>query len=201
MLTFSYICSELITDAHLIQASTPLKESTFFNYGLTRRLFHLRYITSRLAEILPNKSHDFSNFNDNDDEIDVLINALYINLTGILDNLAWVLVEFYKLEIKKEKVGLFNKKFWQTCNNLKDLQDSIMTNDYVEWHKELKSKRDPIAHRVPLYIPKKIGNKENSVSMLTYYENNNWNFYEEVNKDLDKIQQIVKHFLQHISNI
>lgn len=90
-------------------------------------------------------------------ELDRDINMIYINIRGVMDNLAWSflfekdlkLVSDLDLEKYKARVGLFSKDirkastlvFWKTINER-----------FGAWAKEFSTKRDPVAHGLPMYV-------------------------------------------------
>ncbi|WP_339038115.1 hypothetical protein WHZ78_09510 [Bradyrhizobium symbiodeficiens] len=82
------------------------------------------------------------------------LNVIYINIRGVLDNYAWAL--FIEKGINKPKklkdieVGLFNKTF-RNSDSLKALKPALDAK--LDWSASLKSRRDPSAHRMPLYVP------------------------------------------------
>lgn len=88
-------------------------------------------------------------------EVNILINSFYINIRGIIDNLSWYLKYEYEIDVKSEtQISITNKvfreKLYKNNFNIEKLYN------FDEWFLELKKKRDPIAHRLPLYIPYKI---------------------------------------------
>jgi hypothetical protein len=83
------------------------------------------------------------------------INNIYIHLLGILDNFAWCLLYERQAELADElhrnNVGLFSEKFRKQFVAFPEIADEIMVHD--SWHMDVKNRRDPIAHRIPLYVP------------------------------------------------
>ena len=82
------------------------------------------------------------------------LNVIYINIPGVLDNYAWCLLHQVATDNTKKlrpvKVGLFSSEFMDDPNlvSLRPLLD-----EFGKWHKELKTRRDPAVHRIPLYVP------------------------------------------------
>jgi hypothetical protein len=90
-------------------------------------------------------------------DLDRDINMVYINIRGVMDNLAWSfllekdsqVIKNLNLEKKKTLVGLFSKdirkasphNFWK-----------IINDKYGNWAKEFATKRDPAAHGLPMYV-------------------------------------------------
>ncbi len=83
------------------------------------------------------------------------INNTYIHLLGILDNFAWCLVHERQGKLAdimhRNDVGLFSKKFRKQCVAYSEIAAEIETHD--TWHKDVKERRNPVAHRIPLYVP------------------------------------------------
>lgn len=87
-------------------------------------------------------------------DVQINIHAHVMNVSGIFDNWAWAFVLRHGLleEVGgKHGVGMFKR-------NTKQVLPLVLT-EYVDskleqWHEEyLKSYRDALAHRIPLYIP------------------------------------------------
>ncbi len=92
-------------------------------------------------------------------ELTLLLNSLYLNLAGGLDNLAWAIAYQYELysetaeeSHERKEVVLVGKRFLKKLiPAAKDLSDSLKT--FQVWHEDLRKFRDPGAHRIPLYVP------------------------------------------------
>jgi hypothetical protein len=89
------------------------------------------------------------------------LNSLYLNIRGCLDNFAWALLwqlapseaEKFDSEDDFQRVGLFKKSVLGKLSGTK-LKDFL--EGCAEWDKDFKVKRDPVAHRLPLFIPPQI---------------------------------------------
>lgn len=90
------------------------------------------------------------------------INLIYLNIRGVLDNLACVF--FYekerhlldKLNLRDLDKHLFNKKIHDN-SNYKSFWEKI--ESFKDWYElELKKRRDPVAHKMPLYVIRQILN-------------------------------------------
>lgn len=83
------------------------------------------------------------------------LNEIYIDIRGGLDNLAWCLLTFHMQEntnsptLAPKHVDIFGSKFQNTIANT---EFSDFVNQYANWSDELKSRRDPVAHRIPLSV-------------------------------------------------
>ena len=88
------------------------------------------------------------------------LNIIYINIRGAFDNYAWCI--YHEREMGKTfkwaqtQVGLFHGLFRNAAQvvNLKS-----MLEGHLHWNEDLKSRRDPSAHRMPLYVPSAILNE------------------------------------------
>lgn len=90
------------------------------------------------------------------------LNSFYFHLSGLIDNLGWYIEYKYQildLNLKGEKdrkqVGLSkkrNKNFYRELK-LKNNEVYLIIQQYQKWIDDLHEKRDPITHRMPLYIP------------------------------------------------
>jgi hypothetical protein len=71
-----------------------------------------------------------------------------------LDNLAWLLLDLFANDRTRNlapmKVGLFSNEFLKD-QNLADVAKFM--EPFQEWNRELSSRRDPAAHRIPLSVP------------------------------------------------
>lgn len=123
-------------------------------HGAGRRISVIkRSIENIFSEFPPSTTRPI----DRDKLYDVQINlhAYFMNLYGIFDNWAWAFVFRHDLLEKvggKRGVGLFNKNTTRYCPD--SLRNYLSSNTIIKWRQEyLKSFRDALAHRIPLYIP------------------------------------------------
>ena len=125
----------------------------FAQHGVARRLRTLTSCIKNVFNALPPESDTLPGRND---LIDATINiqAFIINAAGLLDNLAWVWVHENDVRnydgsaLKKLQISLTNKVIRQTFST--EFQNCIQQNR--KWIKNLRTFRDPLAHRIPLYI-------------------------------------------------
>lgn len=88
-------------------------------------------------------------------EVNIYVNSIYINIRGVIDNLSWYLKYEFGITIKNDnQVDLKRKEFKKELEGKGFNIDKI--EKYDNWFSDLKQKRDPIAHRLPLYIPYRI---------------------------------------------
>ncbi|NKB24225.1 MAG: hypothetical protein GKR87_07595 [Kiritimatiellae bacterium] len=131
---------------------TEVKEHLL--HGVARRLNVLKRTIENIFEDFP-----LTTTQPVDHEVlyDVQINlhAFVMNLYGIYDNWAWAYIYQHNLFNKidgKHEVSLFKQS---TTKHLpKILKEYLVSKTMCEWHEQyLKSYRDALAHRIPLYIP------------------------------------------------
>lgn len=129
----------------------------YMQYGAGRRLSMIFYGYMRISQIVhPERESPLSH--DEHQELSVDINVIYMNLRGILDNFAWCML--YEKDsslinqIHANDIGLFSKAFRKKFSLFSNIQTDIQKHD--KWFEDLKDKRDPVAHRIPLYIPSSI---------------------------------------------
>jgi hypothetical protein len=82
------------------------------------------------------------------------LNAIYINIVGVIDNYGWVIRHGMGSAsiraLPASQVGLFFKAY------LKDPCFAPLAprlDPFRAWFTELRSRRDPAAHQIPLYVP------------------------------------------------
>lgn len=134
----------------------PLSETTkeYMLHGVGRRVGLLRHCLRNVFSLFPpNATVPL--------QIDVLygvqihLHAFVINLYGAFENLAWAFVVRHSLEADvggRKKIGMFLRSTQRFLPP--ELKAYVTSNTMVRWHDEyLKSYRDSLAHRIPLYIP------------------------------------------------
>ncbi|MFG1182845.1 hypothetical protein [Xanthobacter versatilis] len=146
---------ELLGDGlTLLSAVSFAKEADhFFRYGVMRRL---RMIDSSFKSfqtiVPPNRILPLSQ--DQSDRACRDLNAIYIDLLGLLDNYAWVAV--YQTGSAPTRaagpmsIGLFKPAFKAEVA----FQPLIAAmKEFDDWEKDVKTRRNPAVHRMPLYVP------------------------------------------------
>jgi hypothetical protein len=88
-------------------------------------------------------------------DVQINLHAYVMNLYGIFDNWAWSFIHRHNLLTKvggRRRVGLFQPS---TIKHLPQLVRDYLSSDIMtNWYeKYLKSYRDALDHRIPLYIP------------------------------------------------
>lgn len=138
----------------LLSAVSFAKEvDHFFRYGVMRRL---RMIDSSFKSfqgiVPPNRTLPLSQ--DQSDRACRDLNAIYIDLLGLLDNYAWVAV--YQTGSAPTRaagpmsIGLFKPAF-KADVAFQSLLASL--KEFDDWEKDVKTRRNPAVHRMPLYVP------------------------------------------------
>lgn len=133
------------------------------------------------------------------------LNVIYINIPGVLDNYALCLLHQVATDKTKKlpavKVGLFSSEFMDDPNldSLRPLLD-----EFSKWHKELKTRRDPAVHRIPLYVPPAALSSEEKDRYIELGEQideatkiQNFQKYDELNAEQDRLGTFMPYFLHH----
>jgi hypothetical protein len=139
----------------------------FLRYGAGRRLSAIWYSYRSIIHIAHAERTDPLT-SDEAHEVNKDINLIYMHLRGVLDNFAWAYCYEKEPKLLKNKkgqdrklIGLFNPEMVQESEN-PDFWKLIF--EHHQWAKELSDKRDPVAHRIPLYvIPSVITKKEEAI--------------------------------------
>lgn len=125
----------------------------FFRYGVMRRLrMVMSAFRSFQSVIMPDRTVPLAQ--DQSDNVCRDLNAIYINILGVLDNYAWVTVHQAGRDstkcAKPMSIGLF-KPAIADDPGLKPIIDSLAS--FSAWEQDVKTRRNPAAHRMPLYVP------------------------------------------------
>ena len=125
----------------------------YWRYGACRRLIAIWHAFRELTSVVPAVRHEPLS----EDESVVVarnLNAIYVDLRGTLDNYAFSLLHSVipneVADLNKSEIGLFEKVMRR--NAAFEALSCDLSNSKA-WYSELKSKRDPVAHRIPLYVP------------------------------------------------
>ena len=164
-------------DTHVLCVSSSIGDlqSELVQAGQATRLelahFHLVFGAARRAKfiwgalreirslIAPNRDHPLSI--DAASEASRALNDIYIHSLGVMDNYAWALLHLFGDDeistTHSNDVGLFSKRY-RKIKSLQDIHD--VTSAYDTWYWEIRSRRDPVAHRIPLSVPPSIQDDE-----------------------------------------
>lgn len=134
----------------------------------TQAQTHLIYGAGRRFDIIQLNFHGIAKIadqkrtaplaNEEQTELNMHLNSLYLHVRGVIDNLAWALSHESGIlgtvdessTKDRRKVGLFNSDFQKKLIDQFDNLCQILM-EKKEWSKTLKDLRDPIANRIPLY--------------------------------------------------
>jgi hypothetical protein len=121
-------------------------------YGLGRRtntIFHS--FRSLYHTIPPDRVITLST--DDATEMSAVLNTLYLNIKGALDNFAYclnaILAKDERPKFKEDRINLFNPAF---VDRIGFEAVKALVEPFKSWHKDFKSRRDPAAHRIPLAV-------------------------------------------------
>ncbi len=129
--------------------------------GFGRRTKFIWLSVRELLNKIP-PSHDRPLSIETAEEAAKALNEIYINIRGSMDNLARCLLAS-KVGFPSDKqllpiqVELFSSKFLKCISDPKLIE---FIDGFRNWNKELKDRRDPAAHRLPLFVPQAIQDKE-----------------------------------------
>lgn len=155
VLSVANALNDLVSDALVmleVVALTP-EGDRYLRYGIMRRI---RLMQSAFNDfrciIFPERTEPLSQ--QESDDVCRDLNAIYIHILGLLDNYAWLLVHQMATEATKaldrRQIGLFMSALSKDANLAKGM---ATIEPFRDWLKEVKEKRDPAAHRMPLYVP------------------------------------------------
>ena len=165
---------------HLRSKLTKEKAREYLMQGVGRRLNVLTKCTHNIFRIFPVEKTDLLPRDDLTD-LDINLHAFFVNISGIIDNLGWVFVYENDLfgspkegKIDKNGVGLLNKKTQAHLGP--DLNEYLKSERMQTWYTEYsKNYRDALAHRIPLYVPPSLLNKEENDEYMLL-EKELWDF-------------------------
>jgi len=174
-------------------------------YGAGRRLGMMFHAYRRIIFKADPKRSDPLAYEEQQ-ELSLDINVLYLHAMGVLDNYAWCFLFERHSEregqLSRTNVGLFSEKFRAVCSDFEGIRQDI--DAHSGWFREMKAKRDPIAHRIPLYIPNAAIRKEDAEIYDRLYESfrentvqNKFVEADEAFDRLNKIGQFVPGFVHH----
>ena len=160
----SYTCLviETIQDVHLdvLRASEEVGCSDARSYlsgGVGRRTKFLWLSLQSVLDIAPPERTTPPSIDDCE-ELNLNLNTIYINIRGVLDCFSWCLRHLFikngGQRLPDASVDLFYNKFVE----LLSVEDRVaeVVNNFKSWNMELKSRRDPAVHRIPLFAERAI---------------------------------------------
>ena len=130
----------------------------YFRFGLLQRLMMIYRAFCRILDSTP-PDREEPLAQEETDQTAADLNSIYINLRGALDNVAVTILHeahFGTLNVFDENLATL---FWKTT--LAVIPEPFKTDllQHRAWNKELKDRRDPVAHRIPLSVPPAIISK------------------------------------------
>lgn len=136
------------------QSLTNDRAKEYMLHGVGRRLKLLRRCLANVFRLFP-PSRTNPLDSDECDEAQISLHAFVMNLYGLFENLAWCFVLRHELEAElgdRRRIGMFLNSTQQYFPS--PLRNYLTSETLIKWQNEyLKSYRDSLAHRIPLYIP------------------------------------------------
>lgn len=148
------------------------KAREYLLHGVSRRIGTLTRCVHNVFELFPLTTEVPLEKNDLSD-LDINLHAFFVNISGLLDNLAWVIVADQDLLGKKKngKVNRLNVGLLKTETQLHMrpcIKAVVQSTTFTNWHEEYcKDYRDSLVHRIPLYVPPYVVNKAKKEEYLT----------------------------------
>ncbi len=165
---------EIIIDLAMLQRfilkidgkTTTEYGSQFLKYGVGRRLETISFILKKISCIYPENKYDLLS-QEQIPEFILLLNAFYLNLSGCLDNISWVIAYeghfITDINSNSEEFPHSKKVSIDILKNQKDalggILEEIFSMKYSEFYekyyekiKDLQNKRHISAHRIHFYI-------------------------------------------------
>jgi hypothetical protein len=136
------------------QALAPSQASEHLLHGAGRRVGVLKRSLQQIFTIFP-PSLVRPLQQDTLSDVQIYLHAFVMNLYGIFDNWAWAFVLRHNLTAAVG--GRMNVSLFKTATQRflpEPIRVYLTSDGKAAWHDEyLKSYRDALAHRIPLYIP------------------------------------------------
>ncbi len=132
-----------------------VKAKEYLLHGVARRLGIIERCVENIYSIFPLQRERLLDWDELKD-VDINLHAFFVNIFGLLDNMAWVAVyeRNRRKGIYKKDVGLYKIKTQEILND--DFKQYLNSDRMKNWHDEyLKNYRDALSHRIPLYVPPK----------------------------------------------
>ncbi len=133
-------------------------------HGVGRRLRILHKCIEHIYTIFPVRRRNALS-EDELTQVSIDLHAFYVNLFGIFDNLAWVIVHEKQLaeRLSRRQIGLYAPRTQQVLTPA--FRDYLNSTTLSHWYNEhMKDYRDSLAHRIPLYLPPGINENGESVA-------------------------------------
>ena len=169
----------------------------YLTHGVMRRMGIIKRSIENVFTIFPIERIKLLSMDELRD-VDINLHAFYINIFGLLDNLAWVFIHEKQLaaKINKTNIGLYKKETQKYL--MEEFRHYLNSERMKKWHAEyLKNYRDALSHRIPLYVPPKtltpkqasqVKQIENKIA--NYYKSHNLDMIEKLRKEQDSIGDV-----------
>jgi hypothetical protein len=166
----------------------------YLMHGVARRVGTIRRAVQNIFKLFPPNCENRLE-KEVIDDIAINMQAHVMNVFGVFDNWAWAFILRHGLldEVGGMlRVGIFQKN---TKDYLPKVLVDYINNTLKKWHLEyLKSYRDTLAHRIPLYIPP-LEYNEYEIEYLKELEknidksiiNNDWDAVEKLGDEKEKL--------------
>jgi hypothetical protein len=141
------------------QRLTSAAAREYILYGVGRRMSMILFaLRSLLGTVPPERETPLDV--DEGRAVTRDINVVYLNTVGVIDNLAWACFHEKAAELVEAlsatQIGLFTRAITR-AESLQPLVARL--EEYRPWFEELRRRRDPAAHRIPLYLPPSLLNE------------------------------------------
>lgn len=147
--------NRLISDALTMIGVVPFNKDAehFLRFGVMRRMRMLMSSFRNFQSIImPDRVAPLTL--EQSDEVCRDLNAIYIDILGLLDNYAWTMVHHAGSEAtrasKPMAIGLFKPAL--TLDPALAATAKAL-RPFASWEEDVKTRRNPAAHRMPLYVP------------------------------------------------
>lgn len=152
-----------LKSAQLVSGISNNTAKYYIRFGVTRRLEMIWYAYRNLVtNVTPDRSEPLGI--DESRQLMIDLNVIYVNIRGVMDNLALALLnEFdpaHARSLRSSKIGLFLPSI-KSNPTFASLKSVIHQHD--DWDRDLKQRRDPVAHGIPLALPPCVLNTEDRV--------------------------------------
>ena len=148
---------DVLQDAVIFAQKADNPEADFhLRFGVASRAYFIWVALRKLLDLIPPDREeplplDFVH------EAAMDLNVIYINIRGTLDNFAWCLLYLFGTKdtqrLPPAAVDLFGKNFLKDPNFA---EVATYLKKFEAWNKELRGRRDPAAHRIPLSVPRAV---------------------------------------------
>ena len=162
MRTYTQRVIEAIHDVHLdvLRVSEEVESSDarlYLSGGVGRRTKFLWLSLQSVLNIAPPERTTPPSIDDCE-EFNLNLNTIYINIRGVLDCFSWCLrhmfIKHRGQRLPDASVDLFLNKFVELLSVKGEVAEIV--NSFKNWNTELKSRRDPAVHRIPLFAERAI---------------------------------------------